>query len=73
MGPAQEPQWLDVRADQREALDAAFKLEGAWAWQLKMALLAYDEQVRHYADKRIISGLADGAEVKVVTGGAGDE
>jgi hypothetical protein len=38
-----------------------------------MALLAYDEQVRHYADKRIISGLADGAEVKVVTGGAGDE
>ena len=48
-------------------------------------LLAYDEQLRHYADMRITLDLDDGvkvnygkfgallAEVKAVTGGAGDE
>ena len=48
-------------------------------------LLAYDEQLRHYADMRIILDLDDGvkvnygkfgdllAEVKAVTGGAGDD
>jgi hypothetical protein len=48
-------------------------------------LLAYDEQLRHYADMRIKLDLDDGvkvnygkfgdllAEVKAVTGGAGDE
>ena len=48
-------------------------------------LLAYDEQLRHYADKRISLDLVDGvkvnygkfgdllAEVKAVTGGVGDE
>jgi len=48
-------------------------------------LLAYDEKLRHYADQRIAIDLDDGvkvnygkfgdllAEVKVVTGGAGDE
>lgn len=48
-------------------------------------LLAYDEQLRHHADMRITLDLDDGvkvnygkfgdllAEVKVVTGGAGDE
>ncbi len=47
--------------------------------------LAYDEQLRHYADMRITLDLDDGvkvnygkfgdllAEVKAVTGGAGDE
>ena len=50
-----------------------------------LELLAYDEQLRHYADMRIILDLDDGvkvnygkfgdllAEVKAVTGGAGDE
>ena len=48
-------------------------------------LLAYDEQLRHYADMRITLDLDDGvkvnygkfgdllAEVKAVTGGVGDE
>ena len=48
-------------------------------------LLAYDEQLRHYADMRITLDLDDGvkvnygkfgdllAEVKAVKGGAGDE
>jgi hypothetical protein len=48
-------------------------------------LLAYDEQLRHYADKRITLDLDDGvkvnygkfgdllAEVKAITGGNGDE
>jgi type II restriction/modification system DNA methylase subunit YeeA len=48
-------------------------------------LLAYDEQLRHYADMRITLDLDDGvkanygkfgdllAEVKAITGGAGDE
>jgi len=48
-------------------------------------LLAYDEQLRHYADMRITLDLDDGVKVnygkfgdlldsvKVVTGGAGDE
>jgi len=48
-------------------------------------LLAYDEQLRHHADLRITLDLDDGvklnygkfgdllAEVKAVTGGAGDE
>jgi len=50
-----------------------------------LELLAYDEQLRHYADMRITLDLDDGvkvnygkfgdllAEVKAVTGGAGDE
>ena len=48
-------------------------------------LLAYDEQLRHYADKRITLDLDDGvkvnygkfgdllAEVKAVTGGVSDD
>ena len=48
-------------------------------------LLAYDEQLRHYADMRITLDLDDGvkvnygkfgdllAEVKAITGGASDE
>jgi hypothetical protein len=48
-------------------------------------LLAYDEQLRHYADMRITLDLDDGVKVnygkfgdllegvKAVTGGAGDE
>ena len=48
-------------------------------------LLAYDEQLRHYADMRITLDLDDGVKVnygkfgdllegvKVVTGGAGDD
>ena len=50
-----------------------------------LELLAYDEQLRHYADQRITLDLDDGvkvnygkfgpllAEVKAVTGGAGDD
>lgn len=51
----------------------------------QVELLAYDEQLRHYADKRITLDLDDGvkvnygkfgdllADVKAVTGGTGDE
>ena len=66
-----------ARTKAQKALDAMRKKQ--------TELIAYDEQLRHYADMRISLDLDDGvkvnygkfgnllAEVKAITGGSGDD